>query len=247
MSSPVAVDTQVIIRAYQKGDVGDIQDCRVCSVALAEYLMMQTDDYLFPAYYLLPRDRSIDRDPLHRERSLAWSQRHTDNIRIVLRDTALPVKIVYWGMSALADIVNCHDCARFQCAINPLKPRTRRRLLDKLHFVLLAEMSCDPLTEEDSNLGLELMRRFMRTNTPKEDVRNTANDMLILASAMNRGSVLRTDDTLLGGFAENQLHACAVPHSGNIIDLNLPRTVRLRKSAGTKGYVNHVKGGKAIS
>lgn len=92
-----------------------------------------------------------------------------------------------------------------------------------MNFVLQADMACDALTEKDTELASELMRRFMETNSRKEDVRNTLDDMLVLASSMNRGLVLRTDDTLLDDFARKQLNARSTPHGDNLMDLRMPK------------------------
>jgi len=245
VSSPVTVDTQVIIYADQIGDVGEIRGCHVCSVVLAEYLMMQTDDYASAAYFLPTRNRvilgrPIDWNRLQKERPSYWARSHTASMRVTLRSVEPTVSILYWGMSALADIINDHDRARFQAAINRLTPRKHLRLLHKLDFVMQANMSCDALTEEDIQLALELMRRFTETNTPKENLRNTLNDMLVLASSINRGFVLRTDDTLLDGFARKQLNAQSTPHGDNLMDLRTPKAGYIRRSAGTRGYVNRI-------
>jgi hypothetical protein len=243
VSSVVTVDTQVIVYADYLGDASEVRGCHACSVALAEYLMMQTDDYLSAAYYLPTRSsptvgRPIDWNRLQKERPSAWARRHTHSIPVVLRSTVPPVTILYWGMSALADIINDRDRARFQTSVSRLVPCRRLRILHKLDFVLQADMSCDALTKEDTELGLELMKRFMKANTPKEDVRNTVNDMLVLASSMNRGLVLRTDDTLLDDFAEKQLDAHSTPQGNNLVDLSTPKIGYRRQSTGTKGYVN---------
>ena len=246
MSSRVTVDTQVIIYADQIGDPGEIRGCHVCSVVLAEYLMMQTDDYASAAYFLATRNRvmarnPVDRDRLQRDRPPGWARSHTDSIRMVLTSVAPAVTVLYWGMSALADIINDHDRARFQAAINCLTPRRRLRLLHKLDFVMQANMSCDALTEEDTELALGLMKRFVETNSPKEDIRNTLNDMLVLANSINHGLVLRTDDTLLDDFAQKQLHAQSTAHANNLVDLTLPKAECVRRSAGTRGYVNRIQ------
>lgn len=245
MSSPVTVDTQVIICADQIGDVGEIRGCHACSVVLAEYLMVQTDDYTSPAYFLPTRNRvvlgrPIDWNRLQKERPPYWARSHTTSMRVILRSVEPAVSILYWGMSALADIINDHDRARFQAAINRLTPRKRLRLLHKLDFVLQANMPCDALTEEDIQLALGLMRRFAEANSPKIDIRNTLNDMLVLASSINRGFVLRTDDTLLDDFARKQLNARSTPHGDNLMDLRTPKAGYLRRSAGTRGYVNRI-------
>jgi hypothetical protein len=160
---------------------------------------------------------------------------------MVLTSVASAVTVLYCGMSALADIINDHDRARFQVAINRLTPRRRLRLLHKLDFVMQANMSCDALTEEDTELALGLMKRFVETNSPKEDIRNTLNDMLVLASSINHGLVLRTDDTLLDDFARKQLNAKSTPHGDNLVDLRTPKEECIRKNAGTRGFVNHIQ------
>lgn len=149
MSSFITVDTQVIVSAEYLGDASEIRGCHACSVALAEYLMMQTDDYLSAAYYLPTRTSPavggpIDWNRLQKERRPHWARSQTTSMRVVLRSVEPALSITYWGMSALADIINDHDRARFQAAINRLTPRKRLRLLHKLDFVMQANASVMP-------------------------------------------------------------------------------------------------------
>ena len=109
----------------------------------------------------------------------------------------------------------------------------------RFKFVIGAPLRCVPLCIHDVQLGFALLEHLTEGYEPKKNFQNTWNDILILATAINRAATLVTEDTLLSRFAADSFHAHTQPRE-KFIAVSFPGAVTepARGSLESKGYVN---------
>lgn len=86
---------------------------------------------------------------------------------------------------------------------------------------------------------MELLQEFRKEHNLKENFRNSFNDMLILASAIDTSALLITEDSLLNKFAAKQFAGAYQRQDGiATIDFSQDSPATKRNSRESKGYIN---------
>jgi hypothetical protein len=84
-----------------------------------------------------------------------------------------------------------------------------------------------------------LFYEFLLRYNSKENLKNTINDVLILATAINSSSSLVTKDSLLNRFASEQYNAELIENQDSlIVDFGKEKSLEKRRSKESKGYIN---------
>lgn len=242
------VDTQIVSYAM-KGRGPAIPNWLCCSIMANEFLLVQSESATKARYYIplpsiqnhLHGDEGASRASIpsaRYRRQHPFPKRVTDSM--VMEFGLLHSPLVEFGNFAIAELLNEKIAPMFSAAVSFLSKNEQRLLVDRFKFLLSSGIHCVPLQRQDVETAFSLLEIFLRHRNPKSNFRNTWNDLLILAVAMNRGSRLLTSDLELAAFA-HECDAGTVTRDGAIaaIDCTLSMAAAPRReSRGAKGYVN---------
>ena len=121
-----------------------------------------------------------------------------------------------------------------------LDKQERRRLIEIFTYLIENDLYCLTLDRITAQIGIDLLRQYATSggNNLKADFRNSLNDMLILATSINSGIDLLTEDRALWRFA---IHTLNLPSNtkGPLITLETSsKTTQSTISRESKGYIN---------
>lgn len=251
------VDTQIVSYAM-KGNGPVVPNWLCCSIVANEFLLTQSSSidaagrsksatkakYYIPLYGIrnhLHFGEGFGR--LHSTSSRFRRQhpfsKHTTDALIMEFGLLYPPMIEF-GNFAMAEALNEKLVPLYSAAISFLEKDEQKLLSDRFRFLISSGIQCTALQRRDVETAFGLLERFLKNRTPKPEFRNTWNDLLILAVALNRGEKLRTLDTQLAAFArEHDLGLVIEDGKSTVIDCLQPAAVlQRRENRGTKGYVN---------
>lgn len=119
--------------------------------------------------------------------------------------------------------------------------RTGQKRVRETFATLLTHVSeVVPLTADVARLGVRLLDQFMESYSPKSKIRNSMNDMFLLAASINAGLILRTDDRLLADFGA-QIGAAVDPVGSELFDITPSKynsADQPARNQESKGYSN---------
>ncbi|MDU0290040.1 PIN domain-containing protein [Saccharothrix longispora] len=146
--------------------------------------------------------------------------------------------LVEHGHYGISTMINAKECGFFGAVVSGLDKARRRVVGDRFAFLVDNNVRCIPLWRDSARLGVSAFIRFTVTNAPKAKLRNSINDMLILATAACHGLPLVTEDKLLARFAEDFLTA-SVEYRDTYAQVDFGvEEVKRALSRESKGYVN---------
>jgi hypothetical protein len=93
--------------------------------------------------------------------------------------------LIDFGNLAIAEVINSKRIDVFQQAVSQLDKFLQKRIVRRLRFIIERDIKCVALTKFIVPNGLDLFARFVEEHNPKENLRNSINDMMILATAIN--------------------------------------------------------------
>jgi len=106
-------------------------------------------------------------------------------------------------------------------------------------YILNAQLNCVPLNPSSIELGMSLFSAFVTEYACKDNIRNTINDILILATAIDTHSELVSKDSVLNRFAANS-YGGKVTEIGETlrIDFADKDASERKRFQESKGFVN---------
>jgi hypothetical protein len=231
------VDTQVISRSFKNAD--DVcRSARICSVVANEFLETCSDSLSQPRYFipLLPRlskaflDCRVPRD---------HPPQPGLSDRIVIDFNNRFPSLVDHSSRAVPIVLNYRNDFAYKWAISGLPKSEQKRLYKRFLFLCETISECVPLDESTAAIAVDLLSEFSEEHAIKRRFRDSFNDLLILAAAMNSGDALRTEDSLLARFAASRTGVIPkVERKDIIIDFGTPSRSRKRPSGESKQYIN---------
>lgn len=241
-------DTQVLSFAY-KGQsltegmpVPDMKSDRVKipSVVAQEFLESQVFDHTKARYYI-----PLTSDPIRIKALVDFARNYergfqkTSTDHFLLNTPASYKSQLEFSHIAMADVINERRYNLFKGSISGLSKARRKTLKKRFAYILETGLQCVPLSRSATELGLDLLDRFLKCHAPKSNFRNTVNDMMILAMGKELGSQLWTEDELLSQFASTTLGRKVGKHDGLFkVSPSQEEQNRERTDNESKGYVN---------
>ena len=90
-----------------------------------------------------------------------------------------------------------------------------------------------------AEVGMNLLAQFLDRYEAKQNMRNTINDVLVLATAIEKKVPLLTEDNLLRRFTAEVIGALTGERQGNLLlDFSAAEVQERRKPLESKGYIN---------
>jgi hypothetical protein len=234
------LDTQIISYAF-KGNYGEsINQQSIASVTAKEFLLIQGSERTKANYYVpLPKNYKmlLESEIGLPKRDHRFPKRSTDQILLEFGQD-YPA-IIEFGNLAIAEIINLKAKPLFNLSIQFLEKEKRKLLTDRFDFLLDQDINCIPLNGATVDLGLNLFHKFLLRHNTKENIKNTINDVFILATAVNSSSILVTKDSLLNRFASEYYNGdLKVNNDSLVIDFGREKSFEKRQSKESKGYIN---------
>jgi hypothetical protein len=245
----VITDTQ-IISYYFKGAVSiPAGPIRISSITAAEFLLIQSPVHNRANYYpILParlRHRGIGMTgaeaPLRlnfdSRRHSALGKRRTDQL-ILDFGQSVPTYVEF-GSIAITQLINERHEQLYGSSIGHLEKDLQKKLRERYRFLLDLGVTCVAVTPDVATVAMNLLGQFLDRYQTKDNARNTVNDVLVLATAIENASVLKTEDNLLRRFAAEAMGTFAREEPGHLLlDFSAPEATKRRRSLESKGYVN---------
>jgi hypothetical protein len=247
----VITDTQILSYYFKGAMTPPKEQIRISSITAAEFLLIQSTAHNKANYYpILPvwlnhrgapsgadgQGASI-RSMFDSRRHAALGKRRTDQLILDL-GPSIPTFIEFGGI-AITQLINDHHDQLYLASISHLDKLTQKKLIARFRFLLERGVSCVAVTPPIATVGLNLLGQFMDRYEPKDNKRNTVNDVLVLATAIKNETHLLTNDNLLTRFAAEVMTAPAVAEGELLrVDFSSAAAADRRKPLESKGFVN---------
>jgi hypothetical protein len=239
-------DTQILSKSFKGASEQLPRNSTVASVTAKEFLLAQTHDSGKPSYYVLhPAVYShlVEAhliSPSGYFGNAKWAKRgshQTDQLIIDFGKDFPPYR--EYSDQALSLIINDNGRDVYKLSIAHLPKVTQKYLMDRFQYLVDIECCCLPVNKGIVEVGLELFAGFTDKYTCKDNFKNTVNDVLIFATAVEHCAQLRTEDILLARFAAEMYDAPISEHGNEVlVDFSHPKKQKRKLSRDSKGYVN---------
>lgn len=239
------LDTQVISYGFRGRQNLPLTGMAISSITANEFLLVQNPNPAQANYYvpLLSRlhfPESPDGSALgnlRMRREHPFRKTITDQVTFEFNNE-FP-SIIEYGNVAIALLINERFAPLFYETINFLDSAKKKTIRKRFDFLLENEITCRPLTKTAVVTGMELLEAFRTKHNLKANFRNSLNDMLVFATAIDASAELVTADKLLARFAAEYLSSPS-QEAGDLatVDFRARATQESRKSKESKGYIN---------
>lgn len=239
------LDTQIISYALKKRSDLPINEKAITSITANEFLLIQGTNPAQANYYVpIPSrthfpvtDDGVGLISLKLNRDHPFPKNSTDQI-ILDFGNEYPT-IIEYGNLAISILINKQIVNLFNEAIKFCVKQQRKIIRKRFNFLLEKKITCIPLTKNAVDIAMKLFSEFVKKYSLKKDFRNSLNDILILASAIDSSATLITEDSLLNKFAASQ-YSGKYKKQLNVVTINFENATNSssRKSLESKGYIN---------
>ncbi|MEU0677349.1 hypothetical protein ABZ330_31530 [Streptomyces sp. NPDC006172] len=240
------VDTQIISYAMKGALTESLTDCAISSTVAQEFLRVRNVE-TGEARYFTPPPHSFGFDTkvhyaagrIHGRRRSSRPVFRGATDKIVMDFNNQFPSIVEYGHLGMSHLINTANRGIFSESVSHLPKRERKVLIEKFMFLVGQGVQCIPVAAPCITTAFELLKTLIdRGVTLKSDFRNSLNDVLILATAVESRHSLWTMDELLAQLAGDHL-LCRIVHSGDRYQLTFPSAEDSRRaSRESKGYLN---------
>jgi predicted nucleic acid-binding protein len=231
------VDTQILSYRF-KGIDKDIHSktWAISSITANEFLETQPKDSKKPDYYIIHPARYPHLFDILDAKCAKMGEHRTDQV-IIDFGNQFPAYREF-GNEAISEIINQKKFETYKLSISHFPKQKQKDRLKKLMYILDNDYQCYSLTKSALEEGLSLFSQFTSKHNCKANIRNTVNDILILATAIDRKKVLLTHDKLLNRFAA-EYYEVPIEQDKNelLIDFS-KKAVDQSKNRESKGYIN---------
>ena len=243
------IDTQ-ILSYWFKGRYPEISkiDFEISSITANEFLLVQNMSDFKRANYYIPLLSHMGGSLLYKgielpslksstPRAKRSARRHTDQI-ILEFGNDYPI-IVEYGSLALSDAINNKLYELYLQSIQTLPKDKQKYLKQRFKYIITNSISSIPLNKNIIEIGFDLLIKFTEKYKPKDNIRNTINDILILSTAIAKAKKIITDDKLLNRFASEEYQGKIEVFDRNlIINFESTETLMQKNNKESKGYIN---------
>jgi predicted nucleic acid-binding protein len=242
------VDTQIISYCFSgHWEPEHAENVEISSVTASEFLLFHTREDSKVDYYVINPERfgsfrseaMMEAYAKHAGNS-KWAKmgaKRTDSIAIDFANQYQPYRM--FGNNAITSIINTKNFNAFKLSISHLEKAKQKMLKKKLEFIFDNNMHCHRISENACNISLDLLSKFEKNIKPKENIKNTINDLLILSTAIDHKKALQTKDKVLAKFAASiYLGKVNDARDAVIVDFTEKNLSEPKINKESKGYIN---------
>lgn len=242
------VDTQIVSYCFSGyWEPEHAKGIEISSVTASEFLLFQTRENGKADYYVVNPERY---GRLHAEALFSvyyehagnakWAKmgsRRTDSLIIDFSSQYQAYRM--FGNDAISSIINNRNLEAFKLSISHLEKPRQKQLKKKIEYIFDNDMHCHRVNEVVCDIGMKLLEKFERNINPKDNIKNTVNDLLILATAIEKEKALHTKDKVLAKFAAEEYSAKTTESSDSVIvDFSREALPERKVNQESKGYIN---------
>ncbi|WP_454876051.1 type II toxin-antitoxin system VapC family toxin [Pseudomonas farris] len=233
------LDTQILIGAIQN-QKPRVQNSSISSIVASEFLGTLGADPINANYYIpiIGQRHMIMTFPNRTlRRSHPFSKHHTDSVKMEFG--GLHPTIIHFGNYAISEIINSRSSALFDNVISHLTKEKRKTTKKKFSFLLDQNIECIPFTNSAIVIAQQLLNSLKEAQAPKQNFRNSWNDLLIAATAIESAAHLYTNDKLLIRQIAEHMKAITIKNENSLlIDFSAKESQSNRLTRESKGYIN---------
>lgn len=231
------LDTQIISYAMKGKWPNGCRDGRIASITALEFLLVQGNSAT-KAHYYVPLPGCFGFHPLaipHRDHP--FGKQSTDQLLLDFANE-FPTVIEFSNL-AVSQVINLGLRDLFTSTTEHLEKKERKTIRSRFDYLLSEGITSIPLSRGAISTGLELLSQFAAQFRTKQNVRNTINDIFILATAIDASAELITKDSTLARFAADVFRVGLQSHKGYIV-INFSRSINATRKAAkeSKGYIH---------
>jgi predicted nucleic acid-binding protein len=244
------LDTQIVSYAL-KGRKGlPLNDATIPSITANELLLVQSEKYTQANYYvpLLSEHLFVIRTEKDEEGRVVnrpyfrgdhpFLKSSTD--RVLLDFGNVHPTVVEYGNLAISVLINERVPNIFYEATKFLIKNQRKVVRKRFDFLIENGLKCAPLTKGIVRTSMDLLQAFTAKHNLKMKFRNSLNDILILATAIESSAILFTEDSLLNSFALTEYAGLQDKRDDAvIIDFSNKPALTSSRKVESKGYMNN--------
>lgn len=238
------IDTQILLMQFKRGDMLKLPGKCIASITANEFLWVHRENY----YIIHPAHLSGMRGFAHsvslfrglkNKRGAKMLSNYTDQLIIDFNNRFPPYR--EYGLQAVASIINESNLPAFELSIIHVEKKKRKCLRKRIRFLINSGYNCIPPNPPTISVAMDLFFKFTEQHkyNCKKEIRNSINDIIILATAVERRMRLISKDNLLNRFAAKECHATLKGIDGRLdIDFTVSGNVKRKKTLESKGYIN---------
>lgn len=239
------LDTQIISYCFSgHWEANEAKKAEISSVTASEFLLFHTRENNKVDYYVLDPERYneevVEMLMLEHAKNQKWARlgrNRTDSLIIDFSKNYNPYKL--FGNKAITSIINNQKIKTYKASIAHLDKKRQKLLTRKMEFLFDSEIKCNVIDESICEIGIDLFEKFQSNFSPKNNIKNTINDILILATSANMELPLVTHDKVLGKFAAEVYNRKIDDYKSEIIiDFSSEEFNVKRLNRESKEYVN---------
>ncbi len=193
------LDTQILSNVKKGRLKESIRGSSISSVVASELLMVYSAQRTAASYYvplLSPLHMMIQGPKMDHP----FSKRSTD--QIVFDFGSDYPALIEFGSFAISKMINERNVAQLRRATGHLDSKVQRLIREDFDFMVSNDIECHPLRRSAILIAHKLLAVFKAGDEAfRGTFRNSWNDLLILASAWDQDSSLRTKDSQLNRIA----------------------------------------------
>ncbi|MBN1637932.1 MAG: hypothetical protein JW866_03125 [Ignavibacteriales bacterium] len=241
----VFLDTQFISYEFKGVFKGEVQGKYISSIVASEFLL-QLNSKPSEANYYLPYRLSFRKtasedlsthfpDIYHKK---PYNKLLTDRIVFDFGQTYEP--ITQFSNLSLANAINHGKTQLFYNGISALDKRKRKVIKRRFNFLLDNKIICKTIHQDIVETGYQLLDEFLLSHNPKQNFRNTWNDILIFASAIQSSKPLITYDNELSRFITEHYakSISTIQKQFSLVEFEEEKKPEKFRHKESKGYIN---------
>lgn len=232
------LDTQVISYKYKNTRELNIENDAIPSIVAIEFLLIHPPGSNSASYFIPTMKKLLLGAVSQVSIDHPFRKHSTD--RIIFDFGQLHPSFSLFCNFSISELINQKNRPLFDAAVKFLAKPLQKELRRRLNFLIDQNITCDPVTPLDIELGYELLEEFLKKYSQKGNFRNTWNDILILSKSINSTTPLITEDKLLNRFAREKFNGIATSFEGLIeVDFSSGKFPKKVESRESKWYVNN--------
>ncbi|MBE9058615.1 hypothetical protein [Sphaerospermopsis sp. LEGE 08334] len=238
------IDTQILSYRFKGVETG-LHDTKlaIASITANEFLIAQSKESEQPDYYIIHPAKyphleySFNTlEHFSNPKSARLGNHRTDQVIIDFGNQFSAYR--EFGNEAISKIINEKNIDIYKLSISHLPKQKQKYLLRRLKYIIDSGYYCYSLTKSSLEQALSLFSEFVSEHKCKGNIRNTINDLLILATAIDREKKFLTNDNLLNRFAAEYYEAPVYQREDELLIDFSEKPLEKRKNRESKGYIN---------
>ena len=243
------IDTQILSFGFKDKMTLEAERYSISSITASEFLLIYSHDPQNANYYIPHPNRykykhlnneeikTLEIPSLTHPAGAKRARQRTDTYEIEFKKD-FP-KLIEFGSQALSILINEKMLWLYDQVIQTMPKDKQKYLRKRIKYIISKEINCIPINSRIIEISFDILESFLKQNNPKENFRNTYNDILILSTAIESKMQLITKDKLLNELS-SEIYGGTITKTSNLvkIDFSEKHDAYRKSNNEAKGYIN---------